>query len=72
VAAPDLNSIHDRPFALGEVAARPMLGGLGLYWRGTICGILFSGRFYFKVDDGAKSGYVAGGMGPFRPTSGRP
>jgi DNA transformation protein len=44
-----------------------MFGGYGLYWRGTIFGIVFGERPYFKVDDHSKLDYVSRGMGPLRP-----
>ena len=59
--------VLDRLAALGEFTSRPMFGGVGLYWRGVIFGILFRGRFYFKVDEESKDEYLARGMGPFRP-----
>ncbi len=52
---------------LGEVTARPLFGGHGIYWRETIFGILYRGRLYLKVDEESKGDYLARGMGPFRP-----
>src|SRR3954453_21232732 len=57
----------DRLSGLGEVSARPLFGGHGLYWRGVIFAIAYSGRLYLKVDDRSKGDYLARGMGPFRP-----
>jgi DNA transformation protein len=57
----------DRLTALGEVTSRPMFGGHGLFWRGTIFGIVFKDRLYLKVDDRSKADYVSRDMGPFRP-----
>ena len=51
----------------GEVTSRPLFGGLGLYWRETIFGILFRGKIYLKVHDKSKADYESRGMGPFRP-----
>jgi DNA transformation protein and related proteins len=34
----------DRLAALGEITSRPMFGGVGLYWRGVIFGIVFQNR----------------------------
>jgi DNA transformation protein len=59
--------IIDRLSPLGEVTSRPLFGGHGLYWRGTIFGILYGGRLYLKVDEDSKGDYLARGMGPFRP-----
>jgi DNA transformation protein len=66
-AAHELIEILDELADLGEVTARPLFGGHGLYWRDTIFGILFRGRLYMKVDEDSKGDYVARGMCPFRP-----
>ena len=59
--------VLDRLAALGEVTSRPLFGGHGIYWGGTIFAIAFSGKLYLKVDEGSKGDYLARGMGPFRP-----
>ena len=61
------HQIHDRLAALGEVTSRPLFGGLGLYWRGTIFGIQFGGKLYLKADERSKADFESRGMGPFRP-----
>jgi DNA transformation protein len=58
-----LNSLS----GLGEVTARPMFGGHGIYWGDTIFAIAYGGRLYLKVDDESKGDYLARSMGPFRP-----
>ena len=57
----------DRLSALGEVTARPLFGGHGLYRGETIFGIVFGGRLYLKVDERSKCDFESRGMGPFRP-----
>jgi DNA transformation protein len=52
---------------LGEVTARAMFGGHGLYWRETIFAIAYGGRFYLKVDNRSKPDFEARGMGTLRP-----
>ena len=52
---------------LGEITARPMFGGFGIYWRDVIFAILFRDRLYLKVDGQSKPDFVSRGMGPFRP-----
>ena len=52
---------------LGQITSRSMFGGHGLYWNGTIFGIVSGGRLYLKVDDQSRGEYLARGMGPFRP-----
>ena len=59
--------VLDRLAALGEITSNPMFGGVGLYWRGVIFGMVFRERLYFKVDYQAKGEYLSRGMGPFRP-----
>ena len=62
-----VDRLIDRLSPLGEVTARPLFGGHGLYWRETIFAILYRGRLYLKVDEESKGDYLARGMGPFRP-----
>src|SRR4051812_41972953 len=59
--------IMDLLSPLGDVTAKPLFGGHGLYWLGTIFAILFRGRLYLKVDERSQADYLAKGMGPFRP-----
>ena len=59
--------VLDRLSALGEITSRPMFGGVGLYWRGVIFGIVFQDRLYLKIDDRSRDDYLARGMGPLRP-----
>jgi DNA transformation protein len=53
--------------SLGDITSRAMFGGHGLYWQGTIFGIVFQDRLYLKVDDRSRDDYFARGMGPLRP-----
>jgi DNA transformation protein len=62
-----IDEIIGRLSGLGEITARPMFGGHGIYWRETIFGIVFEDRLYLKVDDRSKADYLSRGMGPFRP-----
>ena len=62
-----VDRLIDRLSPLGEVTARPLFGGHGLYWRETIFAILYRGRLYLKVDEDSKGDYLARGMGPFQP-----
>ena len=67
-----VDRLIDRLSPLGDVTARPLFGGHGPHWRATIFGIRFRGRLYQKVDEDSKHNYLARGMGPFRPTTGKP
>jgi DNA transformation protein len=51
----------------GEVAARKMFGGVGLYLEGVFFALIADDVLYFKVDATNRSDYEAKGMGPFRP-----
>lgn len=50
---------------LGEVRAKAMFGGHGLYCGLTFFGLIAEGRLYFKIDDNSRGEYVARGSGPF-------
>src|SRR5690349_17818700 len=57
----------DRLSELGDITSRSMFGGVGLYWRDVIFGMVFRDWLYFKVDDESKDEYLARSMGTFRP-----
>src|SRR3954447_2302711 len=59
--------VFDGLAAPGDVTSRPMFGGVGLYWRGVIFGILFQDRLFLKIDNRSRDDYLARGMGPLRP-----
>jgi DNA transformation protein len=61
------DEVLDRIAALGEVTSQALFGGIGLYWQGTIFGIVFGDRLYLKVNDQSRDDYLARGMSPFRP-----
>ena len=62
-----VDPILDQLSALGDISARAMFGGHGLYWRGVIFGILFRGKLFLKVDERSRPDFEAVGMGPFHP-----
>jgi DNA transformation protein len=66
-AASDLDEILDQLSPLGEITARSLFGGHGVYWRDVIFAILYGGKLYLKVDDQSKPDFVSQGMQPFRP-----
>lgn len=57
---------------LGELSARRMFGGIGLYADEVFFGLIDEGIVYFKVDDETVGAYRARGAGPFRPFKDRP
>ncbi|MEQ6340575.1 MAG: TfoX/Sxy family protein [Gammaproteobacteria bacterium] len=51
----------------GQVTARKMFGGVGLYLKGMFFALIASDTLYFNRPD-----YEAAGMGPFQPFADRP
>ena len=51
---------------VGQVTARDMFGGVGIYFEGLFCALIAEDVLYFKVDDANRLDYEAAGMGPFR------
>jgi DNA transformation protein and related proteins len=58
--------------ALGDVTARAMFGGVGLYRRGVFFGIVAADVLYFKVDDRNRPDYERYDAKPFQPYANRP
>lgn len=69
---PFVEELFQRLPRLGELSARRMFGGTGLYADGTFFGLIDEGVLYFKVDDQTVDAYHARGAGPFRPFKDRP
>ena len=67
-----LKYVLEQLAGLGQVIARPMFGGVGLYHGGQIFGLIFGDTLYFKVDDSNRPDFEARGMGRFRPYADRP
>jgi len=59
--------VLDQLDGLGDVVARAMFGGVGLYCRGVFFGIIASDVLYLKVDDTNRRDYERAKMGPFTP-----
>ena len=51
---------------VGQVTARNMFGGVGIYFEGLFCALIAENVLYFKVDDANRLDYEVEGMGPFR------
>ncbi|MBC8117761.1 MAG: TfoX/Sxy family protein [Candidatus Saccharimonas sp.] len=56
---------------LGEVRAKAMFGGYGIYCGPTFFGLIARDRLYFKVDDDSRGEYASRGTGPFSPAPGK-
>ena len=50
---------------VGEVRARAMFGGFGIYQRDTIFAIVVDDRLYFRTGDVSRRKFEALGLGPF-------
>jgi DNA transformation protein len=59
--------VLDQLEELGDVTARSMFGGVGLYCRGLFFGIIAADVLYLKVDDTTRSEYERQRLKPFRP-----
>jgi DNA transformation protein len=64
--------VLDQLDPLGDVAARSMFGGVGLYCRGLFFGIIARDVLYLKVDAATRGDYERAGMKAFRPYPDRP
>ena len=54
---------------LGQVSARSMFGGWGLYIDRQFCAIVHRDTLYLRVDDMTRPDFEAKGCGPFKPFS---
>jgi len=64
--------VIDQLSELGEVVARKMFGGIGLYCDALFFGIIARDELYLKVDDQTRGAFEAAGASPFRPYHDRP
>ena len=62
-----LDYVVDQLGCIGEVAAKRMFGGVGLYHDGLFFGLIAGDLLYFKVDDENRPQYEAAGARPFQP-----
>ena len=62
-----LEYVLDQLRTFGNVTAKKMFGGAGLYSEGVMFGLIADDVLYLKVDDSNRADYAAEGMGPFRP-----
>ena len=56
---------------LGDVRAKAMFGGYGLYCGPTFFALIARDRLYFKVDDDSRGEFAARGTEPFSPAPGK-
>ncbi len=50
-----------------RVKARPMFGGVGLYWDAAFFAVIDDDTLFFKVDDHTRPAFEQAGSGPFDP-----
>ncbi len=67
-----LEYVLDQLAPFGEVAARRMFGGAGLYLDGAMFGLVADDVAYLKADDSNRQDFAAAGSGPFKPFPGKP
>ena len=60
-----VDSLLDLLMPLGEVRARRMFGGFGIYKDDLMFGLVASDRFYIRTDDENKQQFIDQGMEPF-------
>lgn len=56
---------------VGEIRAKAMFGGHGIYCGTTFFALIAAGKLYFKVNDDSRGEYAARGTGPFSPAPGK-
>jgi TfoX/Sxy family transcriptional regulator of competence genes len=62
-----IDYVIDQLLAWGEVSARKMFGGAGLYCDGRMFGLIADDVAYLKVDDSNREDFVKAGAAPFNP-----
>ena len=62
-----LDYVVDQLGCIGEVSAKRMFGGVGLYHDGLFFGLIASDALYFKVDDENQPAYERAGARAFQP-----
>jgi DNA transformation protein and related proteins len=63
--------VLDQLADLGDVSARKMFGGAGLYCGDVFFGIIARDELYLQVDDRTRDRYERAGMHPFKPYADR-
>jgi len=62
-----IDYVIDQLSAWGDVSARKMFGGAGLYCDGVMFGLMADDVAYLKVDDSNRKDFVKAGSSPFNP-----
>jgi len=64
-----VETVCERLAPLGQVRARTMFGGWGIYVDGRFCAIVHRDALYFKADEISRAEFEAKGLQPFKPFS---
>jgi DNA transformation protein len=62
-----MNFVLDQLSSWGDVCARRMFGGAGLYCEGKMFGLIADDVVYLKVDDSNRKDFIKAGSSPFNP-----
>jgi len=62
-----LDYVIDQLSMLGQVTARRMFGGAGLYCDGRMFAVVADDMAYLKVDDSNREDFAKAGSSPFNP-----
>ena len=62
-----LEFVLDQLSDLGDVTARKMFGGAGIYCEGKMLGLIANDVAYLRTDDSNRSDYEKRDSGPFKP-----
>jgi DNA transformation protein len=68
----DLAFVLDQLAAIGDVRAKRMFGGIGLYAGERFFGLMDDAILYFKTDDATRARYTRRRMTPFMPPGDQP
>ena len=68
----DLAFVLDQLAALGDLRAKRMFGGVGLYCGERFFALMDDGVLYFKADDRTRARYTAKRLTPFQPPGAPP
>ena len=67
-----LTYVLDQLSPWGDVTARKMFGGAGLYRNGKMFGLVADDVAYLKVDDSNREDFEGAGSSPFKPYPDKP
>jgi DNA transformation protein and related proteins len=67
-----LEYVLDQLARFGDVSARRMFGGAGLYLDGAMFGLVAADAAYLKADDSNRQDFLDAGSGPFKPYPDKP